>query len=104
MAQTIILPDEMHPVDQLAAVRKSIEQLRALERLLVVGIKAEMRVKHSGIVYGRYGIAFEYRTTIAGFINPDLLRADGIDPENYRTADEIEVGILVEPRRGAFNG
>lgn len=104
MAQTIILPDEMHPVDQLQGVRRAIEQLRALERLLVVGIKAEMRQKESGVTYGRYAIAFEHRTVRPGNINFDLMRADGVNPDAYRTADEVEVGILVEPRTGAFNG
>jgi hypothetical protein len=57
MTQIIILPDEMHIVDQLAAVRKSLEQLKGLERLLVVGVRAEMRNNNCAAVCGRYAIA-----------------------------------------------
>lgn len=59
MTQVIILPDEMHIVDQLAAVRKSLEQLKALERLLLVGVRAEMRNNNCAVVCGRYALAFE---------------------------------------------
>jgi hypothetical protein len=104
MAQTIILPDEMHPVDQLAAVRKSIEQLRALERLLVVGIKAEMRNDGRMQCDGRYHFAFMRGRITFGAITADLMRADGLDPENYRTTSTEDTIVEVEQRTGVVNG
>jgi hypothetical protein len=104
MTQIIILPDEMDIVDQLAAVRRSLEQLKGLERLLVVGVRAEMGLQKTSALRGCYATAIRHKRHYRGEINADLMRADGIDPEEYRTPGEDVVEIVIEQPTGATNG
>lgn len=89
-------PRNRHPVDLLAEARAEIRELQRMEAELREEISRLMGDADS--LGGDEYIARQTLSTRKGSIDPKMMEADGLDPDDYRKPSSVVMTLAVEPR------